>query len=131
MEKNKPIRYDPISVFFMLIYFHATSVVIALILCAGFGLILNLVFGSSIGGLAQAGPGAILAFLFLPVTIIASFYVGGVALLIGYIASLFLLSTGELRRWVWVSVLGGIGLAWGLVFAYGSRDGGGLRPSNG
>ncbi len=122
MKKQASLLYDPIGVFFLLMSYQVASVIVALILCAGFGLILNLVFGSSIGGLAQAGPGAILAFLFLPVTIIVSFYVGGVALLIGYIASLFLLSTGELRRWVWVSVLGGIGLAWGLVFAYGSRN---------
>lgn len=119
MKKNKPIRFDPISVFFMLIYYHATSVVIALMLCAGFAPLLAFIFGAyGPGSLAEVGATAMLGLLFFPFAIYMSFIVGGAALLIGYVASLYLLSSGEIRRWVWVCTLGCIGLLWAFVPAY-------------
>ncbi len=119
MKMNKPIRFDPISVFFMLIYYQATSVLIALMLCAGFAPLLAFVFGvSGPGSLAEVGATAMVGLLFFPMAIFFSFNLGGPALLIGYVASLYLLNSGELRRWVWVCTLGGIGLLWAFMPIY-------------
>lgn len=123
MKKNKPIRFDSIRLFFMLLYFHTTSVVIALMLCAGFAILLASIFGAhGRGSLAEVGGAAMVGLVFFPFAIFISFLFGGAALLIAYVASLYLLNSGEIRRWVWVCTLGGIGLLWAFLPVYTSPN---------
>ncbi|MCB1681224.1 MAG: hypothetical protein KDI65_04755 [Alphaproteobacteria bacterium] len=65
---------------------------------------------------------ASLSLIFAPFTVFFSFWVGFPALVVGWLVSLWLLRSNELRAWVWVILIGSIGLIYGIIPTLGFPD---------
>ena len=113
--EQKGIPHHPVRVFFSLVMYQMVSVIFA---APVYAMLLSLT-GIITGSVGRNIIGeSLIVLAFFPVSIFFSFFYGFPAFIVGYIVSLWLLSAAELRPWVWVFMLGSIGLIWGLMPFY-------------